>query len=117
VDAKTVAALIDDLDHPQFARRAAASAELEKLAGPARSALEARLKTKPSLEMRNRLLGILERLEAPITDVGQLRAVRGIEVLEWIATPVARQLLHRLATGAPGHRFTEDAKAALARSK
>jgi WD40 repeat protein len=116
VDAKTVAALIDDLDHPQFARRAAATAQLEKLAGPARSALEARLKAETSLEMRQRLLALLERLEAPITDAGQLRGVRGIEVLEWIATPAARQLLERLATGAPGHRFTEDAKAALARS-
>jgi WD40 repeat protein len=116
-DAKTLAALIDDLDHPQFARRDAAMVDLVKLAGHARSALEARLKTKPSLEMRKRLIAILERLDAPITDGGHLRTVRGIEVLEWIATPGARQLLERLAMGAPGHRFTEDAKAALARSK
>jgi hypothetical protein len=37
--------------------------------------------------------------------------------LEWLATPAALEVLEELAKGAPGHRFTEDAKAALARSK
>jgi WD40 repeat protein len=117
VDSKAVATLIDELEDAKFARRAAATAKLEKLGGLARSALEARLKTDPSLELRQRLEALLARLEAPVTDADELRGLRGIELLEWIATPPARQLLERLAAGAPGHRLTEDAKAAWARSK
>jgi hypothetical protein len=103
-DAKAVAALIDDLGHKQFSRRAAATVELEKLAGTARPALEARLTSEPPLETRQRLLALLERLEAPLTDAGQLRVVRAIEVLEWIGTPEAREVLERLAGRREGTR-------------
>jgi hypothetical protein len=44
-----------------------------------------------------------------------LRSLRAIEVLEHLATPEARQVLQKLAEGAPNVRLTREAKAALAR--
>jgi hypothetical protein len=117
VDAKTITALVDDLDHPKFARRDKARSELEKLAGIGRRALEARLSAKVTLEARQRMVALLERLDAPVEDADLLRTLRGVELLEWIATPAARSVLERLAAGAAGHRLTEDAKAALGRMK
>jgi len=38
-----------------------------------------------------------------------------VEVLEYIATSEAQQILKALAQGAPAARLTEEAKAALAR--
>ena len=45
----------------------------------------------------------------------QLRAVRGVEVLEHIGTAEPRQLLTNLAAGVPDARLTREAKAALGR--
>jgi WD40 repeat protein len=115
VDAKTIASLIGDLDAANFARRDKARLELEKLAGIARPALEAQLKANLTLEARQRIVALLERLEAPVEDAATLRTLRGVEVLEWLATPAARSVLERLAGGAAGHRLTEYAKAALSR--
>jgi hypothetical protein len=44
-----------------------------------------------------------------------LQTIRGIEVLERIGTPQARQLLQELANGAPGSLQTEEAKESLER--
>jgi hypothetical protein len=117
VDAKTIAAHIDGLDAPKFAQRDKARLELEKLAGIARPALEARLSLKLTLEARQRIVALLARLDAPVEDADTLRALRGVELLEWIATPAARSVLERLVVGAAGHRLTEDAKAVLDRMK
>jgi hypothetical protein len=117
VDAKAIAALIDGLDAPKFAQRDKARLELEKLAGIARPALEARLSLKLTLEARQRIVALLARLDAPVEDADTLRALRGVELLEWIATPAARSVLERLAAGAAGHRLTEDANAALGRTR
>jgi hypothetical protein len=45
----------------------------------------------------------------------KLRAIGGVEVLEYFGTAEATQRLETLAKGAPGSRLTEAAKAALAR--
>ena len=45
----------------------------------------------------------------------QLLTLRGLEVLEHIATPEAKQVLQKLAAGAPDARLTREAKAALQR--
>jgi hypothetical protein len=51
-------------------------------------------------------------LEAQETAPESLRAVRAVEVLEWIATPNARRLLDELAKGADDARLTREAVAA-----
>jgi hypothetical protein len=43
------------------------------------------------------------------------RALRGVEILERLGTPDARQVLQRLAAGARGHALTCTAEAALMR--
>jgi hypothetical protein len=44
-----------------------------------------------------------------------MRVTRTVEVLEWIGTPEARQLLDMLAQGAPEAQPTQEAKASLQR--
>ena len=51
----------------------------------------------------------------PIAAGETLRGLRAIAVLEKIATPQARVLLERLASGLEGARETRDARAALRR--
>ena len=65
--------------------------------------------------VRFRLRTILSQAPGLVTAPETLRSLRAIEVLEHIATPEARQLLARLADGAPGAWQTREAKAALER--
>ena len=58
---------------------------------------------------------LLERLDGPVIGADDLRMLRAIEVLERIGTPEAKELLGRLAKGAPGARLTAEAKGSLAR--
>jgi RNA polymerase sigma factor (sigma-70 family) len=113
-DPEQVARLIADLDSKEFAERQKAAEELEKLGPAAESALRRSLAGKPSLEMRRRLEQLLEKVTALTTE--QLRQLRAVQALEWMATPEAEQLLQTLAQK-PGYsqRTREDAQAALAR--
>jgi WD40 repeat protein len=108
--------LVADLDSSEFPTREKASQELRKLGIAAEPTLRKALQGKPSAELRRRVEDILARLEAPPPpDVLQGR--RAIEVLEKVATPKARELLHKLAMAAPGTPLGEDAQAALTRLK
>jgi type IV secretory pathway VirB4 component len=69
----------------------------------------------PSPELRRRLETLLSKLQGPITSTETLRSLRAIEVLEHIATPEARELLQKLARGAPEARLTREAKTAVER--
>jgi hypothetical protein len=110
-DPKRVAPLLAALDSSQFAERNKAMEDLEKLSLGVEPALRKALAEKPSLEVRQRIEQVLERLAgAP-----RLRALRAIEVLEHIATPKARQLLTSLAKGAAGSVPTQEAQASLRR--
>jgi len=111
-DPAVVAALIADLENEQFRVRQKASEDLEKLDAAAIPALRAKLQTMPGLEMSKRIAGLLEKLDGP---VARLRMTRAIQVLEYGASPEARQLLKTLAQGAPGARLTQEATAALER--
>ncbi|MCI0463448.1 MAG: sigma-70 family RNA polymerase sigma factor [Gemmataceae bacterium] len=105
-----LARLITDLGSAVFARRQEATAELERLGPLAVPALREALAAKPELEMRRHL----ERLalhSAPLSGEA-LRAWRALEALEHAGTTEARQVLERLARGAPGARLTEEARAA-----
>jgi len=114
-DPKRVAALLSELDSSQFVVRQKASEELEKLGTSVAAAIRAKLTEKPSLELRQRLEGLLRKFDSPVLSPEQLRAVRAVQVLEYIGTANARQLLDKLAQGAPSFRLSEEAKGALQR--
>jgi RNA polymerase sigma factor (sigma-70 family) len=114
-DGTRITRLIADLDNDRFAVRDRATRELEKMGDLSEPALRKVLIGQPSLEARRRVEQLLQKLRAAITNPEQLQALRGIEVLEYIGTPQARQVLETLAKGAPEARLTREAKASLRR--
>src|SRR5207247_931342 len=109
------AQLILDLDSKKFAIRERAMQELDRRAEVVETALRKALQEKPSLEVRRRLIEIIQRLERQTYTGEQLRVFRAIEVLEHIGTPEAQEVLKELAKGASEARLTQEAKAALDR--
>jgi WD40 repeat protein len=114
-DAQQVRRWLADLDSERFEVRKQAQAALEKLGDLAEPALRQTLADKPTLEMRRRVEEILKQLRRPVTQPEALRALRAVAVLEDIATPEAKEILQRLAGGAPEARLTQEAKASLKR--
>ena len=80
-------------------------------------ALTEALRRPPSLEVRRRVEGLLERLrgERLHPPAERLRAARAVEVLERIGDRAARRHLAALAAGAPQAQLTIEAKSALER--
>jgi WD40 repeat protein len=113
--AETMARLIRELDSDDFATRERAAVALEQQGEAAEKALRQALEGKPSLEMRRRLERLLGRLRRRVVPPEVLRVVRAIEVLEWIDTAEARQLLTELAKGRADRFQTREASKALAR--
>jgi RNA polymerase sigma factor (sigma-70 family) len=115
VEPERVTKFIADLDAKNLSTRENAAAELEKLGDLIKAAAREQLAKGSTLETRQRLEKMLDKLRvgAPASEV--LTALRGVEVLEHIATPEARQVLRTLAEGAPGTRPTEAARDALRR--
>ena len=112
--ADRVAMLLKDLDSPRFATRQQASNELEKLGDAVEPALRKAQTDNASLEVRQRIARLLEKLEAS----GEgLRMQRAIELLEHWGTPAARKVLTSLAQGMPEARTTRAAKEVLDRLK
>lgn len=114
-DPQRIAAWIADLDSDEFPVRDKASQELRKLGAPAAPALRKALENQPSAEVRRRVEQLLNHLEQKNLSQESLQMVRAVEVLELIRTPEARQLLEKLAQGAPNALVTEEAKLALQR--
>jgi WD40 repeat protein len=112
-DPKRVEKLIADLDSEQFAERDAAAKELAKLGEQIEPDLRRVLKGQPSPEVTKRIESILARLQGQPSGES-LRALRAIQVLEYIGTAEARDLLRKLADGAPA-RQTREAKMVLER--
>jgi hypothetical protein len=110
-----VSGLIADLNHESFVRRQKASTELEKRLPQVRPALVNALAKTPSLEVRRRIESLLDLPTLVVRDVQSLRDLRGVQVLEQIATPEAHDHLKKLAAGAREARLTQDAKAAVER--
>jgi WD40 repeat protein len=106
------ARLVADLNSVKFRVRRAATRELEKLGEAAEPALRQGISGKVALEGRQRLEKILQKLES---SPERLRLLRALEVLEHIATREARQVIRKLAQGAPQAWRTRQAKAILAR--
>jgi RNA polymerase sigma factor (sigma-70 family) len=116
VDTKRIAQLIADLDSEQFEVREQATKALRAFGDVAEPALRKAAAGQPSPEVRRRVETLLKQLDSSQSP-SLLRSVRAVEVLEHIATPEARQLLGKLAGGAPEARLTREAKAALERNK
>jgi WD40 repeat protein len=114
VDADQVRRWIADLDSEQFATRAAAVKELEKLGDRAAPALREALAGKPSAEVRKQAEEVLAGLRL-VRSPEVLQRLRAVQVLERIGSPEARRLLEALAKGAPAARETREARAALDR--
>jgi dipeptidyl aminopeptidase/acylaminoacyl peptidase len=114
-DGKTVAKLIADLDNDSFQVRERASRELEKLADLVRPALQAARAETNSAEVQRRTQALLKDTDFPLASPEQLRRMRAVEVLGWLATPEAKQVLQTLAKGAPGALLTEQARSSLSR--
>jgi RNA polymerase sigma factor (sigma-70 family) len=114
-DPSRAKALIADLDKDDFATRERATAGLKEL-WPATAAALREVVAKPSsLEARRRAEDLLRDMENGVVPPRELRALRAVEVLEWIATKEARTRLLELANGASDARLTREAAAACKR--
>jgi WD40 repeat protein len=110
-----LARLVAALDSDEFAVRDRAHRELEELGELAEAALRKALTSRPSPEARRRLERLLGAMQGRLAVPETVRALRGVEVLEHIGTPGARQVLAKLAEGTPEARLTREAKASLER--
>jgi hypothetical protein len=115
-----LAQLIAQLDDDRFAVRAQATGELAKLGSLAEPELRKVQASPPSPDARVRVEYLLDRLIVPDFTLQELRMWRALEVLEQIGRlerfrQPAESVLQRIAEGAPGHFFTQEAKSALAR--
>ena len=120
VDPKRVTRLLTDLDSDDFQVRSQAQKDLEKMAEGAEPFLRQALKDKPTLEARRRMEELLGQIEDAFKQTGGvspkvLRLLRGVEALERIGTPAARQALQKVAEGWPDFNIGAEAKAALGR--
>jgi RNA polymerase sigma factor (sigma-70 family) len=116
VDPVRLSRLIADLDREEFAVREKAARELEQLGELARVAMEKTLLQTPSVNVKERLQQLLEKVNSTDLAPEVLRGVRAVEVLERIKMPESRALLAKLAEGADGVRLTEEARGARMRA-
>jgi hypothetical protein len=113
-DPDMVQGWIADLGHDEFARRDAASRELQRLGGEVETALRDALAAKPSPEAATRLETLLAGLEPDALATRKPdRDALAVQVLARIGTPAAIDYLGDLAAGIPGSPRTTDARRAL----
>jgi WD40 repeat protein len=115
LDADKVQKLLVQLDSDRYKERQQASAELIKMGERVVPELDKVMAAKPALDLQRRVENLLERLAGPKLIGEQLRVFRAVEVLERIGTPEAREVLERLANGAPGAIVTSSSQAAIQR--
>lgn len=116
IDSEQLRRLIANLDDDKFSVREQATQEIEKLGTGAKPALRKALGGNPSPDARERLQGLLAKLE-PLLYAEQLRTRRAIQTLEYIGTPAAKEALEKLAQVAARAPEKEDAIKALERLK
>jgi hypothetical protein len=114
-DPKRLAGLVADLDSPDFATRERASKGLAEVGRPALAAVREVARSTGSAEVRKRATDLVELIDRPTYLPADLRAVRAVEVLEWLGTAAARDLLAGLAKGEPAAPVTAAAAAGLQR--
>jgi HEAT repeat protein len=109
-NADQLARLVADLDSERFAVRQEAAQALEKHGDAAEGYVRKVLTGNHPLEVRRRLEQFLEKQDKDV-----IRKLRAIETLAQIDTRESRQVLKRLAAGAPNPRVAEAAVWALQR--
>lgn len=112
-DAAILAQAIANLDAPAFADRQQASKDIRKFGELAIPELSRVLDATESAEVRNRIESLLHQGQKPTSE--SIRAVRSVELLEWLQLPESKALLEQLATGAKGALQTREAVAARTR--
>jgi hypothetical protein len=110
---KIVAALLLELDSPQFADREKAQKELTNIAELIAADLASALKGNISAEVHERLEKVLKSTETATPE--RLRHIRACEVLEAIATPAAVEVLRAWSAGPEKCRLTTEANESLGR--
>jgi WD40 repeat protein len=110
VEAEKMAALLADLESAVFATRQKTTQTLEELGESAEAGIRKALQEKPSLDARQRLERLLQRLQS-----GLHRKLRAIEALEHSGTAEARKVLETVAREAGNPQLTTMARAALER--
>ena len=116
IDEDGIRKLVKELGNKRFAVRVKAEHALKKLGRQAQQFLhEAIDDPKTTQESQLRLRQLVALIEQQVSSPKDLQTRRSIEILERIGTPTARQLLSRLAGGAPSANITAQARAALER--
>jgi hypothetical protein len=114
-DAKRVAELIKRLDDDSPDVRDKAMTDLGAVAHAFEPHLTATLAAAGPGEVRNRLTSVLRRVKDTPAPTELKIVLRGVALVEKLGAPAAKELLGRLAKGAPGARLTDEAGAALKR--
>lgn len=113
---KRITQLLAELHDADTAVQNRAEQELiERSDEVAPSTLRTALDTSSSTHARQRMQRILDQLKPGLIQLDTRKALWGIEILEQLATPEARQLLEKVAQGAPNAWLTLEAKASLDR--
>jgi WD40 repeat protein len=115
IDKARLDQLLKDLDAEPFAVREKASKALACLGESVVGALHRHLEESRSVEVRRRLLKILEGLAHSGPE--HWRRIRLLELLEQLDAPEARRYLETLAGGAADAWLTEQAKEAVGRRR
>jgi hypothetical protein len=110
-----IAGWIVDLNADQFKVRDKATQTLEQWPELAEPHLRQALQGKPTLEVRRRVEGLLEKFAADRPAGEVLRTLRAIVVLRTIGGDDAQAVLSRLTEGSANVRVRQAAKAALER--
>ena len=108
--------MIRDLDSDTYRTREKASKELTAVGAKAVPALQRALAKPPSPEVRLRATRLVSRLDAAELPAEELVAMRGVQALEYMNTPQARELLEKLSRG-EADRLSEEAQHAVLRLK
>jgi WD40 repeat protein len=114
-DPSVVERWIAELNSDKFKTREKATHELEAAGAAAEPAVRKALADKPTAEAERRLKRVLAKLHKPDQPPDTLRALRALEVLEWVGTPEARSLVQALAGGAAAAPLTQAARRARTR--
>jgi hypothetical protein len=110
-----LARLVRELNDDSFEVRQRAESELAKAGRWAEAALRRAAAKPASPEARRRAERLLAALAPSRPNPADLRAVRGVQALEYAATAEAREALAALAAGPPAELLTREAQRAAER--